>query len=125
MGKVLRALVALVVVAGISVVTGPSASATKLFGASQSLYVIDVVVRGTPPPGASIKVFTEATFEENQEHTVDLAAADTADPDIVVEVGTVTRLAFVMPDFDADATTIDYSCEMTGFMTEPHPSSFC
>jgi RTX calcium-binding nonapeptide repeat (4 copies) len=123
MSKVIRALVALTLMTGL--VATRAAAAPQPEGASSSYFVVDVVVRGTPPPGASIKVLVpDATTEDAQERTIDLAEASGTE-DAVMDVGTVSRHLFVDPDNDADADAIRYACQMTGVMTAPHPDSFC
>ena len=125
MKTVVRAAAVLALLAGLGVASSTADAAPGTEGASQSLFVVDVVVRGTPPPGASIDVVVpDATSEDGFRQTVLLADAGAA-TDIVTEVGTVARHLFVDPDNDADAAAIAYSCQMVGNGTEPHPDSFC
>jgi Ca2+-binding RTX toxin-like protein len=125
MTRIIRAAIALALAAGFVVATAPADAAPHTEGASQSLFVVDVIVRGTPPPGATIDVLTpDATIDGDIPHTVTLADAG-ANPDIVTEVGTVARHLFVDPENDAGADAIAYTCQMTGNGTSPDPSSFC
>ncbi len=125
MKTVVRAAAVLALLAGLGGASSAADAAPGAEGASQSLIVVDVVVRGTPPPGASIDVVVpDATFDDGFRQTVLLADAG-AETDIVAEVGTVARHLFVDPDHDADAAAIAYSCEMVGNGTTPHPDSFC
>ncbi|HYF47054.1 MAG TPA: hypothetical protein VD926_12630, partial [Acidimicrobiales bacterium] len=51
-----RAAVALALLAGLVASDGTAQGAPHPAGASQSLFVVDVIVRGTPPPGATITI---------------------------------------------------------------------
>jgi hypothetical protein len=126
MSKVIRALVALTLVAGLATATARADATPQPEGASQSLFVVDVVVRGTPPPGAAIDVLIlDATNKGDRQHHVVLDTTDDTPPDIVTEVGPVARHLHVDPDADAGATAIDYECQMVGTTGPPHEDSFC
>ncbi len=124
MSKLFRAVVALTLVAGLSAIGGSADGQTQ--GASQSLYVVDVVVVGTPPAGAAIDVLIpEATDPGSRTHHVELDTTGDTPPDIVTEVGTVTRVLFVDPETDIGIDDIAYTCNLVGNATTPHPNSFC
>ena len=121
MSKVVRALVALALVSGVAVVGGTPASGD----AASSYFQVEVVVRGTPPPGASIDVVFETTTEGLV--TYPIALADVGDgpemPDY--EAGTVGRHLWVDPAEDAGAAAIGYECSMGGVFGPPDPMSDC
>ena len=86
-------------------------------GASSSNFVVDVVVVGTPPPGASITV--ESPDSQFDQHVFPLALADGPD-DIIIVSDTVFRQIFVLPETDGGASAITYDCTMDGGpATEP------
>jgi len=125
MQRLTRAAVALALVAGTATAAGAAQAAAGPEGASQSLFVVDVVVVGTPPPGAAVDVLVPDATGDPQTHHVVLSTTDDTPPDIVTEVGTVARHLFVDPANDAGADAIGYACNLVGNQTTPHPDSYC
>ena len=104
-----RAAAVVALVTGLMATTGGADAQTE--GASTSNFVIDVVVVGTPPPGASITI--EAPNSQFDQYPFPLA--DAAGPDDVIVVsGTIFRQVFVLPENDGGASAITYDCTMDG-----------
>jgi Ca2+-binding RTX toxin-like protein len=119
MSKVIRALGALVLVTMFGATRAEAAPPTE--GASASNFVVDVVVVGTPPPGAEIVISSPNSQED--EHTFPLAdAAGTGDLTIVS--GTIFRQIFIDAADDAGASRVQYACMMQGGPVE-EPFSTC
>jgi Ca2+-binding RTX toxin-like protein len=116
MGKILRTLVALALVTGLATTTRAEA-APQPEGASSSNFSIDVIVRGTPPPAASITV----SAPNSEFDTYDFALADAdGTNDVFIVSGTIFRQVFVAAEDDAGAGAVAYACQMTGGpKTEP------
>jgi hypothetical protein len=110
MSRVVRIVAALALVSGLAVATSAAPASA---GASQSLFVVNVVVNGTPPPGAEILMLTDATVEESREHPLLLSNINPSGPEVVVEVGTISRVFYVAPGQDAGAAAIDYECAIS------------
>ena len=117
--RIRRAVLAVIMFITASATLGGAAGGVPE-GASSSIFDVDIVVRGTPPPGAEITVLIpEATFEDARSHTFALADAG-GTTDIYTEVGTVSRQLWVDPADDAGAAGITYACTMEGGpVTEP------
>jgi Ca2+-binding RTX toxin-like protein len=119
MAKIVRALIALALV---TVLAGARADAAPRPEGDvfQANITFDVVVRGTPPPGATITVDTP----NNELAQQDIALADTGGPNDGVEVvsGTIYRDVFLSDD--AGATAVQFACTMTQNMPTV-PMSSC
>lgn len=98
---------------------------TEAGGATEGVFatnfVVDVVVRGNPPPGAEITVSAPNSQEPEQRV---VALADAAGPaDLTIVSGTIFRQLFVLPADDAGADRVTYACTMEGGQSLPTPSS--
>jgi hypothetical protein len=122
MAKIVRALVALALASGL-VVAGNASPARA--DAASYYFQVDVVVRGTPPPGATIDVLFEDTINGLVTSTVELDDADAAVDIPDYDVGIGGRHLWVDPAEDAGAASISFACQMVGLFGPPNPQSSC
>jgi hypothetical protein len=122
MKTVVRGGIAFALLVGL-VTTATSAEAN---GAAHAYLSIDVLVQGTPPPGATITLVHATGNPPVDEFPVTLAELGDGPEVGDFEVNDIFHAVFVDPEDDGGADAIDYSCETSGVDgSTPHIDTIC